>query len=210
MMSTMAMPRLTGNWCTTLSGDGSSRGWGSAMPTLTATTMPHATPAPPRPMLAALDEAPLVSDRLVYEPKYDGIRTLVTIEPGAPGAGVSDVRLWSRLGNDKTAQFPDLVRPLGDFSRRLISGVVLDGEIVALDADGEPAGFQRLQGRIHLTGERAVAAHASHQPVALILFDLLREGAQNLMDLPLIERRARLERMFAGATGGTLRLSEVV
>jgi bifunctional non-homologous end joining protein LigD len=164
-------------------------------------------------MLAALDEAPLVSDRLVYEPKYDGIRTLVTVEPGGPGepgAGASDVRLWSRLGNDKTAQFPDLVRPLRDFSRRLTSGVVLDGEIVALDADGEPAGFQRLQGRIHLTGERAVAAHASHQPVALILFDLLREGAQNLMDLPLIERRARLERMFAGTAGGTLRLSEFV
>ena len=161
-------------------------------------------------MLAALEEAPLVSDRLVYEPKYDGIRTLVTGEPGAPGAGESDVRLWSRLGNDKTAQFPDLVRPLRDFSRRLTSGVVLDGEIVALDADGEPAGFQRLQGRIHLTGERAVAAHASHQPVALILFDLLRDGTQNLMDLPLIERRARLERMFAGTAPGTLRLSEFV
>src|SRR5688572_12641961 len=176
------------------------------MATLRATAMPDATP-PPRPMLAALDDAPLVSDRLVYEPKYDGIRTLITLEPGA-GAGT--VRLWSRLGNDKTAQFPDLVQPLADFARRLSSAAVIDGEIVALDAEGEPAGFQRLQGRIHLTGERAVAAHAAHQPVALILFDLLREGAQNLMDLPLIERRARLERMFAGATGGTLRLSEVV
>ncbi len=169
--------------------------------------MPHATPPLPRPMLAALAEAPLVSNRLVYEPKYDGIRTLVSLEPGA---GASAVRLWSRLGNDKTAQFPDLVRPLRDFSRHLTSGVVLDGEIVALDAEGEPAGFQRLQGRIHLTGERAVAAHASHQPVALIAFDILREGAQNLMDLPLIERRARLERMFAGTAGGALRLSEFV
>jgi bifunctional non-homologous end joining protein LigD len=158
-------------------------------------------------MLAALEEAPLVSDRFAYEPKYDGIRTIVTIEPGAGG---SEVRLWSRLGNDKTAQFPDLVRPLRELSRRLASGAVLDGEIVALDAGGEPAGFQRLQGRIHLTGERAVAAHASHQPVALVLFDLLRDGARNVMDLPLIERRARLERLFAGTPAGTLRLSELV
>ncbi|HUF91417.1 MAG TPA: ATP-dependent DNA ligase [Candidatus Limnocylindria bacterium] len=168
--------------------------------------MPQATP-PPRPMLAALEAAPLVSDRFAYEPKYDGIRTLAVLERST---GAATVRLWSRLGNDKTAQFPDLVRPLGDVARRLRSGVVLDGEIVALDADGEPAGFQRLQGRIHLTGERAVAAHAGHQPVALIVFDLLREGAQNLMDLPLIERRARLERLLAGTTGGAVRLSEFV
>ena len=158
-------------------------------------------------MLAVLEGAPLVSDRLVYEPKYDGIRTLITLEAGA---GASPVRLWSRLGNDKTAQFPDLVRPLEELARRLKSGAVIDGEIVALDADGEPAGFQRLQGRIHLTGERAVAAHASHQPVALIAFDLLREGTENVMDLPLIQRRARLERLLAGAPGGALRLSEFV
>src|SRR5687767_2963341 len=142
------------------------------MPTLRATAMPHTPSPPPRPMLAALDEAPLVSDRLVYEPKYDGIRTIVTIDlqPDAP-----EIRLWSRVGNDKTAQFPDLVRVLRDFARRLNTSVVLDGEIVALDGAGEPAGFQRLQGRIHLTGERAVAAHAVRQPVALVLFDLLRE-----------------------------------
>ena len=158
-------------------------------------------------MLAALQDAPLVSDRLVYEPKYDGIRTLVTLDPGA---GVPAVRLWSRLGNDKTAQFPDLVRPLENFARRLKSGAIIDGEIVALDAEGEPAGFQRLQSRIHLTGERAVATQATHQPVALIAFDVLREGAENLMDRPLRERRARLERMFEGTAGGALRLSECV
>jgi bifunctional non-homologous end joining protein LigD len=158
-------------------------------------------------MLAALDEAPLVSDRLVYEPKYDGIRTIVTVDARS---GAPEIRLWSRVGNDKTAQFPDLVHHLRDLSRRLPASVVLDGEIVALDAAGEPAGFQRLQGRIHLTGERAVAAHAVRQPVALVLFDLLRDGDENLMDLPLIERRARLERMFSGAAHGAVRLSEFV
>ena len=35
-----------------------------------------------RPMLATLEDAPLQSDGLVYEPKYDGIRALVEIDPG--------------------------------------------------------------------------------------------------------------------------------
>src|SRR6266536_4449049 len=63
----------------------------------------------PPPMLAALGDAPLVDERLAYEPKYDGIRALVAIEPGG---GPDHVTIWSRLGNDKTAQFPDLVDAL--------------------------------------------------------------------------------------------------
>jgi ATP-dependent DNA ligase len=43
------------------------------------------------------------------------------------------------------------VAALGRFTKKLKGPVVLDGEIVALDEHGEPAGFQKLQGRIHLT-----------------------------------------------------------
>jgi ATP-dependent DNA ligase len=56
-----------------------------------------------RPMLASLEPAPLVDEAFVYEPKYDGIRALIEIEPGRDPAGVSIV---SRLGNDKTAPVP--------------------------------------------------------------------------------------------------------
>ena len=52
------------------------------------------------PMLASLAEAPLDDPHLVYEPKYDGIRAIAEVSPAGP------VRLWSRLGNEKTAQFP--------------------------------------------------------------------------------------------------------
>jgi len=47
-----------------------------------------------QPMLASVVEAPLNDPQLVYEPKYDGIRAIV--EMG------DTVRLWSRLGNEKT------------------------------------------------------------------------------------------------------------
>src|SRR5206468_713066 len=99
------------------------------------------------PMLASVADAPLADPNLIYEPKYDGIRAIAEIDGPR-------VRLWSRLGNDKTAQFPEIVEALGRWARRRTGLLVLDGEIVALDAHGQPTGFQQLQGRIHLTGEK--------------------------------------------------------
>ena len=65
-----------------------------------------------RPMLATLADPPLTSPGLVYEPKYDGIRALVDVAPGRAAGGV---RIWSRLGNEKTSQFPSIVRALDGF-----------------------------------------------------------------------------------------------
>jgi bifunctional non-homologous end joining protein LigD len=159
-----------------------------------------------RPMLASLEPAPHADEAWAYEPKYDGIRALVEIEPGGGAAGV---RLWSRLGNDKTAQFPDLVSALARFARRLRAAVVLDGEIVALDESGEPAGFQRLQGRIHVADlERRGAGGAAE--VALMVFDALRDGRDDLRSLPLAVRRARLERIVGRAGSRHFRLSRFV
>src|SRR5215218_7634303 len=98
-----------------------------------------------QPMLASLADAPLVDPKLVYEPKYDGIRAIAEIAPAG-----SDVRLWSRLGNEKTQQFPEIATALAQWARRRKQPLVLDGEIVALDDNGDPIGFQNLQGRIHL------------------------------------------------------------
>ena len=71
-------------------------------------------------MLATAPDAsvkiPLQGASLWYEPKYDGIRALVAIEPGHPLPGV---RLWSRNGNEKTAQFPDLVKALQEMAKTL-------------------------------------------------------------------------------------------
>ena len=122
---------------------------------------------PIRPMLAMLEEAPLVDESLVYEPKYDGIRAIVELTPAAR----EQVKIWSRLGNEKTSQFPEIAAALAKWARRRKQPVVLDGEIVALDSEGRPAGFQRLQGRIHLSTEAGDST-----PTAYIVFDVLREG----------------------------------
>ena len=75
---------------------------------------------------------------------------------------------------------------------------------------GAPTGFQKLQGRIHLLGSNDVARVDRDQPVALIVFDLLRDGEDDLRGLPLVERRTRLEARMRGHLSSTLRLSEQV
>ena len=185
-----------------------------------------------RPMLASLADAPLADPQLVYEPKYDGIRAIVEID------ATGRVRLWSRLGNEKTHQFPEVAAALEGWARRRKPprDLVLDGEIVALDPKGEPTGFQQLQGRIHVlepqpsrpsspTRPTSPSSPSSpsrptrptsptRQSIAFIAFDILREGRTDVRDRPLLERRAILERVFAvGAAKETgpaiLRISEM-
>ena len=151
-------------------------------------------------MLATLAEAPLVDPALVYEPKYDGIRAIAEVSSGG-----RTVRLWSRLGNDKTAQFPEVAAALATWAKRRREPVVLDGEIVALDAQGHPAGFQKLQGRIHVKDDQVTAG-----PIAFMLFDLLRIGSRDLREQPLTARREALEGLFATSRSPLLRISEQV
>ena len=142
-------------------------------------------------MLASLVDAPLEDSTFVYEPKYDGIRAVAEI--AARGGAV---KLWSRLGNDKAHEFPGIVSALQKWARRRTTPVVLDGEVVALDAKGRPAGFQNLQRR-------------ADSDCAYIPFDMLRDGATDLRGRPLLERRQALERLFAKATSPILRISEI-
>ena len=156
------------------------------------------------PMLASLADAPLDDPQLVYEPKYDGIRAIVEIAPKGR------VRLWSRLGNEKTRQFPEIAAALEKWARARNAPLVLDGEIVALDAKGEPAGFQQLQGRIHHSGRDSASPAGAPGRVALIAFDLLRDGRTDYRDRPLVERRAALEHVFGRTGSPVLRISDQV
>ena len=147
-------------------------------------------------------------DTLVFEPKYDGIRALIEVDPAAaPGAGAPDtprIRIWSRLGNDKTAQFREVVDALAPLARTLAAPLLLDGEIVAVDAAGAPLPFQHLQGRMHLRGRPRSTLPPTD--AAFIAFDLLRDGDEDLRRLPFTERRARLTRHIGRKTGPVLRL----
>ena len=133
------------------------------------------------PMLASLQEPPVTQPGLVYEPKYDGIRAIVEIQAGS-------ISIYSRNGNDKTRQFPAIARALKALAARLKGPVVLDGEIVAVDRDNRPLGFQHIQGRIHRMSDGDIANAEREQPAVLVLFDILRDGDEDLRGLPLAAR----------------------
>jgi bifunctional non-homologous end joining protein LigD len=154
-------------------------------------------------MLASTSEVPLVQPDFVYEPKYDGVRTIAYVSPGRP---VPEVRLFSRLGNDKTAQFPAVAKALARFGLKVKQRVVLDGEIVALDERQRPVGFQHLQGRIHLKS----VDKADDAPTAFIAFDVIADGPHDLRGMTLVARRAALERIFVNPGSPLLRMSEQV
>ena len=157
-----------------------------------------------RPMLA--ESAPassharlLARPDLVFEPKHDGIRALVAMD----GAGAPCI--YTRLGRDKTAQFPDLVEALARLANRLGRPLLLDGEIVATDRQGAALPFQHLQERLQASGG-AVRGAARRAPAALVFFDLLRDGDEDLRPLPFTERRRRLERAMRPNDSEELRL----
>jgi bifunctional non-homologous end joining protein LigD len=177
----------------------------------------HDDPAKIRPMLASTESAPLEQAGWVYEPKYDGIRALVDLAPGAPAAkrGAATpprVVIYSRNGNDKTKQFPAVAGALARMADRIGVPVVVDGEIVAIDRDGRPLGFQALQDRMHLTSPSDIAAAEARQPAAIVFFDLLREGDEDLRRLPLAARRLRLQARVkpTPALRRLVRVSEIV
>jgi bifunctional non-homologous end joining protein LigD len=153
---------------------------------------PDREPLPDRiePMLAKTGPLPRDDDRWAYEIKWDGVRAIGYFDGGR-------LRLASRNGRDITPRYPE-VRELG----RALAGheAVLDGEVVAFDADGRPS-FQRLQSRMHLTSEHVVRRLAQSEPVAYILFDLLWLDGHSLMALPYTERRERL--LSLGLSGST-------
>ncbi|MFL6222809.1 MAG: non-homologous end-joining DNA ligase [Actinomycetes bacterium] len=155
-------------------------------------------PAPPptyEPMMAVLTAKPFDDDEWLFEVKWDGHRCLANL-------GTS-TRLTSRTRRDMTAQFPELI----DMHRQLAArNAVVDGEIVALDRDGRPS-FERMQDRFHRTPEE-LARNKGRVPVQFLAFDLLWLDGRPLLELPLHERRARLEEVLVETKD--IRLSQVV
>jgi len=150
--------------------------------TLLAPTGPAgALPKQLKPMLAEVGEAARSNPQWRYEPKLDGYRVIAFVQGGA-------VRLQSRRGLDLTACFPELA---ADLAAQAAGQMILDGEIVALDAAGRPS-FNALQNRAQLKTAAEIAAAQRDTPVVLVCFDLLHFAGLNLGAAPYRDRRRYL------------------
>jgi bifunctional non-homologous end joining protein LigD len=133
------------------------------------------------PMLAEIGETARSDQQWLYEPKVDGYRVIAFVQDGT-------VRLQSRGGIDLTVAFPEIV---ADLAAQAVDSMIVDGEIVALDASGQPS-FNALQNRRELKTPHEVAAAQREAPVILLCFDLLHFAGTNLRGAPYIDRRRYL------------------
>jgi len=122
----------------------------------------------------------------IFEPKWDGFRTLIFRDG-------DEVFIQSRDEKPLNRYFPELIAPL---KAQLPKRCVLDGEIVIATTEGLE--FDTLQMRLH-PAESRVKKLAVETPASVVFFDLLCEGDKSLCDTPFSERRARLEAILKKA-----------
>lgn len=120
-------------------------------------------------------------DGIVYEPKWDGFRALVTSSPP---------RIISKSGRNATRQWPELVEAL----RTLPDGLLLDGEIVRW-SEGR-LDFDALLRRNVAASMRARQL-SRDEPTHYIAFDLLAIDGRDITRRALAYRRQRLEEVLA-------------
>jgi bifunctional non-homologous end joining protein LigD len=150
------------------------------------------------PMAATAVDAPFSDADWLYELKLDGYRVLAVVRDGR-------VKLWTRNKLDAAKYFPELAAAKPTWIAA--DEAIVDGEVVALDADGRPD-FSLLQDRTGMKGlaqkrgERRAStegapggAAASGPPAPLIFhaFDLLHLDGRSLVDVPLEDRKRLLK-----------------
>jgi bifunctional non-homologous end joining protein LigD len=142
------------------------------------------------PQLATLvDKPPRDTESWIYEIKFDGYRMLARVRNG-------EVKLITRNGNDWSAKLSPLVRTLE--SMEWPDGWY-DGEII-MPGDRVPADFQALQGAFDT---------ARTADIVYYLFDIPYCAGYDLRDVPLLERRAVLQRVVEHKPHGKVRFSAV-
>ncbi|MGH6787167.1 MAG: DNA ligase D [Novosphingobium sp.] len=130
------------------------------------------------PQLATLADHVPAGNGWFHEVKYDGYRCLIA-------AAGEDVRVYTRSGLDWTARFAGIARA---FAALDLPGALIDGEVVAFDADGRPS-FSRLQ----------QAIDQSDGALAYFAFDMLECTGEDLTGLGNRARKDRLQALLAGA-----------
>jgi ATP-dependent DNA ligase len=141
---------------------------------------------PVLPMLAKRVSGLPPGDGWIFEPKWDGFRTLIFRDG-------DEVFIQSRDEKPLNRYFPELIAPL---KAQLPKRCVLDGEIViAID---DELSFDLLQMRLH-PAESRVKKLAGETPASIVFFDLLCEGSHSLCEKPFGARRKKLEEILGDA-----------
>ncbi|MES2511994.1 MAG: DNA ligase D [Pseudomonadota bacterium] len=148
------------------------------------------------PQLATLVETAPAGEWL-YELKFDGYRLMSRLNG-------DKVNCFTRNGHDWTAKMPQLEKALKTLK---LGSAWLDGEIVVPGKDGIPD-FQLLQGAFEGRGRKSAAPTANEAAIVYYVFDLPFYDGHDLRDVPLVERRALLQKIMAKNKSPSLRFSD--
>jgi bifunctional non-homologous end joining protein LigD len=161
---------------------------GNAKSGFPANAVPAKLPLSLFPQLATLVDEPPRGEGWIYEVKFDGYRVLARIDG-------DDIRLFTRNGNNWTPRMKGL---RDEIARLGVKSGWIDGEIVMLDARGNPD-FQALQNAFD---------SAATKELVYFAFDLPYFGGYDLRRVPCIERRELLRKAFESNDSDHVRFSE--
>ena len=165
-------------------GSGSSERTASRQP-FNVSEVSGRIPAAPVPGFVAPMQAMLVDSirpgEWIYEIKFDGYRAVAL-------RGGNQTRILSRNEKDLGRKFPEVKDAVTALA---LQDAVIDGEIVALDDKGRSS-FQLLQG---------FDMGLVKPPIIFYAFDLLRLNGKDLQNLPIEERKAKLEELLKKPPG---------
>lgn len=147
------------------------------------------------PMLAKIGD-PFDSSEHVFELKWDGVRAVTYVD-------ATGMRMHGRRRRDLASRYPELA-----CLAELPQGTVVDGELVVLRDDGKP-NFRAILSRENASAN-GVAAAAKRHPVVYVLFDLLYDRGESLIDCELRERRVRLQQLVIAMAQPRLMASDGV
>ncbi len=151
-----------------------------------------------KPMLCASSNSLPTGKDLIYEVKWDGIRTLIYKD-----ADETPLTIRSKSDRDISLQFPELIDPASVDAR----SAVLDAEIVCLDERGAPL-FDQVISRLHRKIDERYMDSAGFRPKAYIYyFDILMLDGVDLTDFPMHKRHAILSAVIK--RGEHFRVSDI-
>lgn len=135
-----------------------------------------------KPMLIGKEMAPFDDPNYIYELKWDGERCVAYLEPGRP----------PELRNKRNVRMLSKVPELAVISKQVKKRCILDGELFILK-DSRPD-FSLIQRRSLMSDRFKIELDSKHNPATFSAFDVLYYDCQETMLLPLMERKALLDK----------------
>ena len=120
----------------------------------------------------------------IHEIKWDGVRALAETRGGR-------LRLSNRTGGDITLAYPEVV----EGAVGLPDGLILDGELIAIDPDLGIPQLHAVAPRVHVRDHAEALQLAGERPATFVVFDILRVDGHDVTRLPHADRRALLEQL---------------